>query len=278
MMNEYNEDIPMKKKRSLPLSVTRAASPSYPYKDGSCDVTNTNEPDRVLFTNFVDHSKHHEQHNRPISLQETLLYLISCNLHGTNKNLRAVSWRQLSDQYSFFTECGGASEDVKANSLAFNAVRAKDSEALKQLYVQKGKSILMCRSRSGESLLHMACRRGHLEIVLFLIEKGVPVRIVDKSGRTPLHGACWSAVPQFTIVEYLLRLDPEMLFVQDDDDLTPLEYVPQEHVTQWESFLYRHQRLFYPVHEAFFSIAHTIDYNNKFDRNAVDSNPTFSSS
>jgi len=276
-MDGYDIDIPMKNKRRLPLTETQAASPSYPYKDGSYDVTNSNEPDRDLFTNFVDHSKHHEQRNCPISLQETLLYLISCNLHGTNKNLRAVSWRQLSDQYSFFTECVGSSEDVKANSLAFNAVRAKDAEALKQLYVQNGKSILLCRSKSGESLLHMACRRGHLEIVLFLIEEGVPVRIVDKSGRTPLHGACWSAVPQFTIVEYLLRLDPEMLFVQDDDDLTPLEYVPQEHVTQWESFLYRHQRLFYPVHEAFISIAPTTDYSNKFDRNGVDSNHTFSS-
>ncbi len=257
------------KRRRLPLSVTIPASPSYSYNTDSyktesyddantncnCTIADSNKAQEFLLTKIVDNSKHHKQYANPISLQDTLLLLISRNHHGTNKNVRTVSWRQLSDQYSFFAECRGATEDATANSLAFNAVRSKDAEALKQLYVQKGKSILMCRSRLGESLLHMACRRGHLEIVLFLIEEGVPVRIVDKTGRTPLHDACWSAVPQFTMVEYLLRLDPEMLLVKDDDDRTPLEYIPHEHSSQWESFLYRHKRLYYPVHEAFFSIS-----------------------
>lgn len=268
-MDGCTDVVPTKKKRRLLSSDPQAPCPSCRRMEGDNDVTTATSSNTTTASNeavdlnqqtetVLANNCNNKNDNRicTICLQDTLLSLITHGCHGTTKkNVQAVSWRHLSEKYSFFTEYDGSSEATKFSALAFNAVRAKDAEALKELYVQKGISLLMCRTRYGESLLHMACRRGHLEIVLFLIEEGVPVRIVDNSGRTPLHDACWTTVPHLTLVEILIRLDPELLLVKDDDDLTPLQYVPQEHALQWEAFLYQQQRLLHPFHEAFYCAA-----------------------
>jgi hypothetical protein len=44
-------------------------------------------------------------------------------------------------------------------------------------------------NRFGESVLHMACRRGATPMVAFLMaDCGLQVNISDDFGRTPLHG------------------------------------------------------------------------------------------
>merc|ERR1712183_78962 len=55
-----------------------------------------------------------------------------------------------------------------------------------------------CANRFGESLLHLACRRGRTDMVRFLVvEMGSPPRDVletmDDCHKTPLHDACWTA-------------------------------------------------------------------------------------
>jgi hypothetical protein len=282
-MDGCTDVVPTKKKRRLLSFDPQEACPSYPRMEGENDVTTatssnttTNSNEAVLDLNqqtdtvLPNNCKNNDNRSCTTCLQDTLLSLIAHSCHGTTKSVQTVSWRHLSEKYSFFAEYNSSSEATKLSTLAFNAVRAKDAEALKELYDHKDISLLMCRSRFGESLLHMACRRGHLEIVMFLIEEGVPVRIVDNSGRTPLHDACWTTVPQLALVEFLIRLDPELLLVKDDDDLTPLQYVPQKHALQWEAFLYQQQRLLHPFHEAFYCDAssstninsNSMEYNN----------------
>ena len=39
--------------------------------------------------------------------------------------------------------------------------------------------------------LHLASRQGHIEIVIFLLEKGANLESTDNLGRTPLH---WASV------------------------------------------------------------------------------------
>jgi len=55
----------------------------------------------------------------------------------------------------------------------------------------------------GETLLHVACRYGHLDIVQYLVEqKGAHLNIVDDLGCTPLH--CAAKGGSCPVFEYLL--------------------------------------------------------------------------
>merc|ERR1711966_62011 len=81
----------------------------------------------------------------------------------------------------------------------------------------------------GESLMHMACRRGYGDIVsFFLNEGGVNVRIRDDCGRTPLHDACWHRKCQYEIVDSIVRLDPSLLCISDKRGHTPFAYARRE--------------------------------------------------
>jgi hypothetical protein len=74
------------------------------------------------------------------------------------------------------------------------AIQKSDIETLRSM-VRDGKS-MNASNRFGESLIAMACRRGNAEVVQFLIrEAEVRLDIIDDYGRTPLHDACWTALP-----------------------------------------------------------------------------------
>ena len=47
--------------------------------------------------------------------------------------------------------------------------------------------------RLGLTLLHYACREGHLNAVVSLVEAGCPLEAQDRDARTPLHLACYMA-------------------------------------------------------------------------------------
>ena len=66
------------------------------------------------------------------------------------------------------------------------AARSDDLAGLRALH-RSGKT-LQCSNRFGESLIHIACRRGSLPVIAFLLdEAGVSIRVRDDCGRTPLH-------------------------------------------------------------------------------------------
>lgn len=123
------------------------------------------------------------------------------------------------------------------------AVRDDDLEALKDLYYSSG-AVLDCCNKFGNSLVHIASRRGHTRIVKFLVEEvQASVHFVDEYGRTPLHDACWTSEPNFEIVEILLRVAPEQVLCRDKRGFTPFEYARQSHVEEWMGFLYENQSL-----------------------------------
>jgi ankyrin repeat protein len=70
------------------------------------------------------------------------------------------------------------------------AIRQGDIEMLREL-LHQGKS-MQCCNKFGESVLHMACRRGFSDVVSFLLDEAkVSLRVKDDYGRTPFHDACW---------------------------------------------------------------------------------------
>ena len=125
------------------------------------------------------------------------------------------------------------------------AARAGSLPELKRLHAE-GNS-LNCCNRFGESLLHMVCRRGDVEIVRFLVEEAhVPMLQRDDYGRTPLHDACWTSKPRFELVKYLAGKLPELLCVKDVRGHMPLDYVRKEHWGVWCKFLVDNKDLLRP--------------------------------
>lgn len=118
-----------------------------------------------------------------------------------------------------------------------SATREDQLDVLRDLH-ENGRS-LSCCNRYGESLMHMACRRGFTSIVTFLTgEAGVAIRITDDCGRTPLHDALWHRECQYGIVDLLVRNDPCLLLLCDKHGHTPFAYSRREHWGLWKQFLW----------------------------------------
>jgi len=118
-----------------------------------------------------------------------------------------------------------------------NAVRDQNLNTLRELH-SAGRS-MSCSNRFGESLLHMACKRGFTSVVKFLVEEaGVGIRITDDCGRTPLHDTLWNRDCQFEIFDALVRRDPALLLVSDKRGDTPFAYARKEHWGSWIEHLH----------------------------------------
>jgi len=125
------------------------------------------------------------------------------------------------------------------------AARAGDVDQLRLLF-ESGKS-LNCCNRFGESLIHLACRRGNLDLVRFLIlDAHVTLLIRDDYGRTVLHDAFWTPQPQLELVDFLLEHVPELLCVRDVRGHAPVDYVRHEHQATWMDFLRQRQHKLCP--------------------------------
>ena len=123
------------------------------------------------------------------------------------------------------------------NVTLVQAIREKNIEALRTM-LKDGKSLDAC-NRFGESILAMACRRGDVETVRFLVsEAKVKVSVRDDFGRLPHHDCCWTPVPNFRAMDVLLQVSPpELLISQDVRGHTPFHYARREHWDDWLHFL-----------------------------------------
>jgi hypothetical protein len=138
---------------------------------------------------------------------------------------------------SYFPEI--SDEQIAAyDILVVTACRENDVAKLKALHIDKGMSVSCC-NRFGESLLHMACRRGFREMGQFLLdEANVGVRVRDDCGRTPLHDVCWNPQPQLEMAEALIRRDPTLLLISDKRGHTPFQYSRPQHWPAWRQFCF----------------------------------------
>lgn len=126
-----------------------------------------------------------------------------------------------------------------------NAIRRQDVSVLREL-VNKNVP-LDCCNRYGEALIHWVCRRGNLEMAKFLVEEAnVTLMVRDDFGRSALHFACWTSQPSFELVDYILRVVPDLFAVKDVRGHTPLDYVRKEHWKEWNAFLNKRRALLHP--------------------------------
>ena len=120
---------------------------------------------------------------------------------------------------------------------AVKAIREGNVTKLREL-TQQGRSMNAC-NRFGESIMHMACRRGDLDIIRFLLfEAHVPIETRDDFGRTPLHDAIWTSKPNLEVMDVLITVaPPEILLARDVRGHTPFHYARKEHWDKWMKFL-----------------------------------------
>jgi hypothetical protein len=129
-------------------------------------------------------------------------------------------------------------------------VRENQVELLRNKLTSGAVSSLQLSNRFGESLIHLACRRGNKETVHYLLgEANVSARCRDDVGRTPFHDCCWNPKPQTEIFEQLLKLDPVLMLICDKRNFTPFAYARREHWATWKAFLYEHLDLITPPKE-----------------------------
>lgn len=122
-------------------------------------------------------------------------------------------------------------------------VRQRDIVKLQRLH-EEGKVKNACNP-FGESVLHLACRKGLTEVVEFLCAKPEGPRLSlfvhDDYGRTVMHDACWTVRPQWPLVEFLLEHCPQLLACSDVRGHIPLDYVPKSDWQLWIDFLVERQ-------------------------------------
>lgn len=145
------------------------------------------------------------------------------------------------DMKGFFSEYT-EEELVSYDTDVLVAIRTRDLQMLRELH-NSGRP-LKCSNNFGESLLHMACRRGFVEVATFLIhEAKVPVRLCDDFGRTILHDAAWNCEPNFELIQLILTECPDLLFMRDRRGHTPTAYARKSHWAAWNKFLKQHPDL-----------------------------------
>jgi len=162
------------------------------------------------------------------------LNLLLKSKHGVNlKRVPALSLPE-----TFFIQ--PTANDITGFSLnVVSAIQNSDIAALRTLQREHGQTYQCCCNRFGESVIHMACRRGLSAVVSYLLSEGdvKSLRICDDYGRTPLHDAIWCREPNFEIMDMLIEKDPLLLFVTDKRGFTPFQYAKREDWNLWLHFL-----------------------------------------
>jgi len=142
----------------------------------------------------------------------------------------------------FFTD---ATEEQMAaySSNVVSAARDNNVDKLRGICAEEGREALNCFNRFGEGLLNLACRRGFVDLVKYLLGPDVDlqVRICDDYGRTPLHDACWHPEPQTEICAWLLKKDPSLFLIADKRGFTPFQYARPGDWATWRNFLWEHR-------------------------------------
>lgn len=123
-------------------------------------------------------------------------------------------------------------------------VRNNDLDGLKRAHKEGGHRSVNGCNRFGESLLHLACRRGHTDMVKYLLLEGdADLNIRDDYNRTPLHDACWTCQPNLELVDLLVRMAPEQVLMEDVRGFTPFDYARREHWGVWLRFLWERKSI-----------------------------------
>lgn len=117
------------------------------------------------------------------------------------------------------------------------AIRHGDIDSLREM-LEEGVDF-DGRNRNGESLLHLACRRGNADVVEFLLRDArMNPDVVDDMGRSILHDVCWRPSPSLALMDVVLdQVSPTLLLTEDARGHTPLDYARKHDWAEWTAYL-----------------------------------------
>ncbi|CBJ32591.1 conserved unknown protein [Ectocarpus siliculosus] len=126
------------------------------------------------------------------------------------------------------------------------AVLDEDEAALERMRAA-GRRMDAC-NRFGDSILHMACRRGRAAALRFLLRAAGSAGVVssDDFGRTVMHDACWTSSPRFDVASAVLDADTRLLRTLDSRGSSPLQYVPEDQWPLWCAFFESRKEVYWP--------------------------------
>ena len=130
------------------------------------------------------------------------------------------------------------------NATVVQAVRTSNLEKLRQLLYRDQQSFEACNN-NGEYLIHLACRRGDLDTIRFMVEDAqVNINVRDDMGRTVLHDVCWRPRAELEMWGFLLaHVDPALLLMQDKRGHTPFDYSRTQDWPQWNKYLLKQRHV-----------------------------------
>eukprot|EP00797_Seminavis_robusta_P002271 Sro113_g055950.1 ANK (488) ;mRNA; f:21469-22932 len=127
------------------------------------------------------------------------------------------------------------------------AMRALDLTTIKQIVAEHGPQVMNACNRQGESLMHLAFRRGNVDIINYMLhDVKASLTVRDDWNKTPLHDLCWYTKTNLEnhgarawqcIVLHVMQHAPALFFARDRRGFLPLQYVPQECFGDWCKFL-----------------------------------------
>lgn len=115
----------------------------------------------------------------------------------------------------------GADLQAKNNLLLTPLHMIYEDSPVLDAYIKQGLD-LDCRDYLGRTPFHVACFKGHNYLIDELVRNSADIRARDKFNRTPLHYAV--EYSQYTPVSYLIRKDPSLIGLVDDNNCNSLHY------------------------------------------------------
>jgi hypothetical protein len=189
----------------------------------------------------MESSPQHKAAEANIAKPKETLHQILKEQHGIEK-VQYYPYNQVPTKADYFVKCCVSSHSFEL----MNAVRQNDLAAIQRQH-QVYKKNLQCANKFQESLVHAICRRGLPDMLTYLHGvAGVSLRVCCDGGRTALHDACWTGRPDFACINILLNDSPDLLYVLDKRNFTPLDYIPKEAHEAWNTWLTAHAHLVKP--------------------------------
>ncbi|CAM9545559.1 unnamed protein product [Sphacelaria rigidula] len=140
-----------------------------------------------------------------------------------------------------------APEQVAAYDKAMLGAVLDEDETMLEGMRSSGRRMDAC-NRFGDSVLHMACRRGRVRSLRYLVRVcgRSGLELTDDFGRTVMHDACWTSTPRFDVASIVLDSDTRLLRILDKRGSSPLQYVPRAQWPQWCAFFESRKELYWP--------------------------------
>jgi hypothetical protein len=198
--------------------------------------------ERPTMSSSKKHSPPHAASTQP-SPKETIQQILQ-----TKYNITVTSFPKydtVPDHY-FVRSAVLSSSSLKNPHRLMTAVRDNDIKTIRHLH-EVLHIPLQCANQFQESIVHTVARRGYTEMLQYLMNDAqISVRVCCDGGRNALHDACWTTTPNFHMIQLFVQNSPDLLYLCDQRNFTPLDYIPKDAYAVWNTWLQDHDHLLKP--------------------------------